>query len=127
VERTADAALEVRIMLPRGAMYVDTTLPCAWGVVLPPPSWMPSFGPGSPSERTKTSRYGPSPTARFSRKAHSPRAPGGACGLVSRSRETLKTFEAQMARHLHRHFEIGGWGNEPAVKKLLAVRYNITI
>jgi hypothetical protein len=127
VERTADAALEVRIMLPRGAMYVDTTLPCAWGVVLPLSLLDAFVWTWEPLRANQVVAVRPIAYCQVLEE--------GALSTVllavpvdsSPDRETLKTFEAQMARHLHRHFEIVGWGNEPAVKKLLAVRYNITI
>jgi hypothetical protein len=86
---------------------------------------MPSFGLPDPLPASKTLQVRPLAYCQINEE-----------GVVSTilltvpvdlqpSRDEIRTFEALLARYLHRHFEIGGWGNEPAAKKLLALRYNI--
>lgn len=119
--------LEVQVMLPRGAHYLDTTMPCAWAGVIPSLQLDAFIWSDRPLATGQTVRVRP--------LAYCHVEEDGALSHVllavpeneTPSTEALKQFEARMARFLHRHFEIMGWGNEAAVKNLLALRYNITI
>lgn len=112
-------------MLPKGAMYEDTKLPCAWGAVLPSLQLDAFVWSPRPLPAGKTLQVRPLAYCQINED--------GAVSTIlltthvdlELSRDEIRTFEALLARYLHRHFEIGGWGNEPAAKKLLELRYNI--
>lgn len=119
--------LEVQVLLPRGAQYDDTILPAAWSIVIPIGQIDAFVFSWNGLQARQVLNVIPLAYCHISEDgalSHVILAvPEGEFPDVT----AVRTYEAQMARFLNRHFEIVGWGNAPAVKKLLSLRYNINI